>query len=214
MDIVPAALERYAEQHSTPPPPGLDALAEETHSSLGRRSRMMVGPLEGAFLRMLVGLLHPQRVLEIGMFTGYSALSMAEALPPGGRIITCEIDETHAAIARRHIAKSPHAGRIEIRMGPAIDTLKTISGPIDFAFIDADKAGYLRYYEAVLPLLSPGGCIAADNVLWSGNVISDTDQSEDTAALRAFSARVRNDPRVECVMVPIRDGVTLIRKVG
>jgi caffeoyl-CoA O-methyltransferase len=213
VNIVAADIEAYAEEHSTAPPAHLDVLADETRRTLAQRAGMMVGPHEGAFLRMLVGLLRPRSVLEIGMFTGYSALSMAEALPPGGRIVTCDIDETHAAIARKHIAASRHASRIEIRMGPALDTLATLSGPFDFVFIDADKSNYSNYYEAVLPKLAPGGCIAADNVLWSGRVIRSDDHTEDTVALRRFNDHVRLDSRVECVMVPIRDGVTLIRKV-
>ena len=161
-----------------------------------------------------VTMLRPQLVLEIGTFTGYSALSMAEALPPGGRIVTCDISEEHVAIARRHIAASPHVDRIDIRVGPAIDTLKSLDGPFDLAFIDADKTGYLDYYEAIVPKLAPGGVIAVDNVLWSGRVLdgAPADESdESTRALREFNDHVVADERVECVMLPLRDGVTLVR---
>ena len=173
---------------------------------------MMVGRLEGRFLKMLVAAVGARRVLEVGTFTGYSALSMAEALPPSGQIITCELDRNHADMAQRFIAKSPYADMIEVRVGPALETIRSLTGPFDFVFIDADKPSYPDYYEPVLPLLSVGGLIAVDNVLWSGRVI-EHDDSESTTALRRFNDHVASDKRVECVMVPIRDGVTLIRRV-
>jgi caffeoyl-CoA O-methyltransferase len=213
-DIVDARIEEYAVAHSTPEPPYFAVLAEETRSST-RAPQMMVGTLEGRFLSFLVSMLRPERVLEIGTFTGYSSLSMAEALPPGGRIVTCDISEEHVAIARRHIDASPYADRIEIRVGPAIETMRTLTGPFDLVFIDADKPGYLDYYEAAVPLLSERGVIAVDNVLWSGDVV-DRGQREDrdanTAVLRAFNDHVVADERVDCVMLPLRDGVTLVRR--
>jgi caffeoyl-CoA O-methyltransferase len=158
-------------------------------------------------------MLRPQLVLEIGTFTGYSALSMAESLPPGGRIITCDISEEHVAIARRHIEASPYADRIEIKVGPALDTVRGLDGPFDLAFIDADKTGYLDYYEAIVPKLAERGVIAVDNVLWSGRVVGDAARDdEDTAALQRFNDHVVADERVVCVMLPLRDGVTLIRR--
>jgi predicted O-methyltransferase YrrM len=213
-DIVDARIEEYAVAHSTPEPARFAALADETRSSTSAPG-MMVGTLEGRFLSFVVSMLRPQTVLEIGTFTGYSALSMAEALPPGGRIVTCDISEEHLAIARRHIDASPFADRIEIRVGPALETMRSLSGPFDLVFIDADKPGYPDYYEAALPLLSERGIIAIDNVLWSGDVV-DRGQTEDrdanTAILRAFNDHVVADERVECVMVPLRDGVTLVRR--
>jgi caffeoyl-CoA O-methyltransferase len=171
-----------------------------------------VGPLEGRFLEQLVFALQPQLVLEIGMFTGYSSLSMAAALPAGGRIITCDVDPKAEAIARRHIAASPYADRIEIRMGPALDTIATLDGPFDLAFIDADKTNYHNYYDAVLPKLSARGVIAVDNVLWSGQVINPDADDDNTVALREFNDHVNADPRTINVMCTIRDGVTLIRR--
>ena len=217
-DIVDARIEEYAVAHSTPEPSLFAALAAETREGTSAPN-MMVGTLEGRFLSFLVTMLRPQLVLEIGTFTGYSALSMAEALPPGGRIVTCDISEDHVAIARRHIDASPHGDRIDIRVGPAIDTLKGLDGPFDLAFIDADKTSYLDYYEAIVPKLAPGGVIAADNVLWSGRVLEggmdgkdgNADVDESTRALREFNDRVVADERVECVMLPLRDGVTLVR---
>jgi caffeoyl-CoA O-methyltransferase len=162
---------------------------------------------------MLVAISGARQILEIGTFTGYSALSMAEALPDDGRITTLEVDQSHADLSRRHFAASPHGRKIEVIVGPAIKTLETLEGPFDMVFIDADKPSYPAYYEAVLPLLSERGFICVDNVLWSGQVLEDGDNDEWTVALRQFNAMVANDPRVECVVVPIRDGVTLIRPV-
>jgi predicted O-methyltransferase YrrM len=212
-DIVDPRIEEYAVAHSTPEPAMFADLAAETRRSTSAPS-MMVGALEGRFLSFLVTMLRPQLVLEIGTFTGYSALSMAGSLPPGGRIVTCDISEDHVAIARRHIDASPHRDQIEIRVGPAIDTLKGLDGPFDLAFIDADKTGYVDYYEAIVPKLSPGGVIAVDNVLWSGRVLDDApadEVDETTRALREFNDHVMADQRVECVMLPVRDGVTLVR---
>src|SRR5829696_5323686 len=168
----------------------------------------------GRFLTAVVAMLRPSTVLEIGTFTGYSSLSMAEALPPGGRIITCDISEEHVAIAREHIGASPYADRIEIRVGPAIETIAGLDGPFDLVFIDADKAGYLGYYEAVLPKLAPDGVILADNVLWSGRLVEGPTPDEDasTRALREFNDHLVADERVEVVMLTIRDGVSIIRR--
>lgn len=204
-------LEAYAQANSSPEPKYLQAIQTNTRK-LSDQAQMMVGHLEGRFLKMVVAMLKPMRVLEIGTFTGYSALSMAEALPEGGRIITLEVNERHARIAQEHIDATPYADRIEIRLGHAMDSLAQVRGPIDFAFLDADKSNYLRYYEAVLPLLAPGGFLAADNVLWSGRVIDPEDESEDTVALREFNRVVSRDERVESVMLTIRDGVMLVQK--
>jgi len=171
----------------------------------------MVGALEGRFLEMLVYALRPQWVLEIGTFSGYSSLSMAAGLPDGGRITSCELSPVHAAAARAHIARSPYADRIEVLEGPALGTVEKLDGPFGFVFIDADKTNYLAYYEAVLPKLAPGGLIAADNTLWSGRVVDDADQSDDTSAIRVFNDAVASDTRVVCAQLTVRDGVTLIR---
>lgn len=205
-------IEPYAEAHTSPEPAHLAALTAETNELLGDRSQMLVGPLQGRLMSFLVAMLQPRLVLEIGMFTGYSALSMAEALPPGGRIITCEISDRHAAIARKHIEASPYGDRIETRMGPALETVQALEGPFDFVFIDADKQNQVNYFEAVLPKLSERGVIAVDNVIWSGRVLDAADESEDTKAVRAFNAHVAADPRVEQVMLTVRDGLTLIRR--
>jgi len=173
---------------------------------------MMVGVLEGRFLEFLVFMTGARRVLEIGTFTGYSALSMAAALPPDGRVVTCDIDPVTNAIARRHVLSSPFADRIDLRLGPALDTIAALDGPFDLVFVDADKESYLAYYEAVLPKLADRGVIVVDNVLWSGRVLDPSDQTADTRAIRAFNEAVVADPRVVCVMTTVRDGVTLIRR--
>ncbi|HVF75725.1 MAG TPA: class I SAM-dependent methyltransferase [Acidimicrobiales bacterium] len=209
--IVKAGIEEYAEAHTTPPPPYLQALAAETNADVPS-PQMMVGALEGRFLEMLVFVSGARRVLEIGTFTGYSSLSMAAALSPDGRIVTCDLDPVAVAVARRHIAASPYADRIEVREGPALDTIATLDGPFDLVFVDADKTSYLDYYEAVLPKLADRGIVVVDNTLWSGQVLDADDTSDDTVAIRAFNDHVRNDPRVVCVQLTIRDGVTLVRR--
>ncbi len=206
-------LAAYIEAHTTPPEPHLAALAEETRATLNA-PQMLTGTVEGRFLEALVRTARPQLVLELGTYSGYSALAMAAALPPGGRIVTCELSDEHADFAQRHIDASPHADRIELRRGPALDTVATLDGPFDLVFIDADKPNYVNYYEAVLPKLAERGLIVADNTLWSGNVAEEEDQSDATVALRAFNDRVRDDDRVVCVMLSVRDGITLIRLRG
>jgi len=208
--IVAADIEQYAEEHTTPPAVHLRALAQETERTMST-PQMMVGALEGRFLEMLVFALQPHLVLEIGMFTGYSSLSMAAALPPGGRIVTCDVDPKAEEVARRHIEASPYSDRIEVRMGPALETIATLDGPFDLVFIDADKTNYRNYYDAVLPKLAAHGMIAVDNVLWSGQVIDPSDRSDNTEALRAFNDHLVADARTVNVMCTIRDGVTLIR---
>jgi caffeoyl-CoA O-methyltransferase len=211
-EITDRAIEAYATEHSSPEPPLLRELAEATRD-FSQAHGMMVGRLEGRFLKMLVAISGARRILELGTFTGYSALSMAEALPPDGRIITCEVDERHAEMARSFIDRSSYGGMIEIRLGPALETLGTLEGPFDFAFVDARKQEYPAYYEAIVPLLRQGGLMAIDNVLWDGAVLNESDRSADTLAVRALNDRVAGDARVECVLVPIRDGVMLVRKL-
>jgi caffeoyl-CoA O-methyltransferase len=212
-DIVDPTLEAYATERTTAPPPFLEELADDLRATLGFPG-MMVGRLEGRFLEILTFALDARSVLEIGTFGGYSSLSMAAGLAPGGRITTCEISPVHAEFARRHIAASPHAGCIDVVVGPAIETIATLAGPFDLVFIDADKAGYRDYFEAVLPKLAPRGLIAADNTLWSGRILDPTDTTEDTVALRLFNDALAVDPRVIVVQTTVRDGVTLIRRAA
>jgi caffeoyl-CoA O-methyltransferase len=209
--IVDPNIERYAAEHTTAEPPELRAVAAETREKFEGRAGMLTGHLEGAFLHMLAAITGARRVLEIGMFTGYSAMAMASALPADGTLVTLDVSEEHAEVARRHIEASPWRERIEIRMGPALDTLATLDGPFDLVFIDADKTNYRNYYESVLPKLSNRGVIAIDNVLWSGQVLDEADTTDDTRAIKELNDFVVRDDRVECVLLPIRDGVTLVR---
>jgi caffeoyl-CoA O-methyltransferase len=209
--IADPELEAYAAAHTTPEPDWLADAARTTRAA-SPRHQMMVGHIMGRFLGTLVAIAKPMRILEFGTFTGYSALSMAEALPPGGRIVTLELDPTHAALAQSHIDASPLADRIEIRVGPALESAATLEGPFDLVFIDADKPGYRDYYEVGVRLLAPGGLIIADNVLWSGRVLDPSPDDADTAAIRAFNDHVAADPRVITVMLTLRDGVLLARR--
>ncbi len=214
LQFLPEILERYVAEHTTAPDALLDELATETRRST-EMPQMMVGPVEGALLRLLVRITGARRVLEVGTFTGYSALCMAMALPEGGEIVTCDIDPEATAIARRFWERSGVGSRIRLRLGPAIDTIRSLEGPIDMAFIDADKPGYIDYWEAILPRLRRGGLVVADNVLWDGRVADDAStHDEDTAALAAFNEHVRDDARVEHVMLAVRDGITLAVKVA
>ncbi|MEX2210685.1 MAG: class I SAM-dependent methyltransferase [Gaiellaceae bacterium] len=204
MDLVHPDIERYAEQQTSPHPPLLEELSEETRATLAV-PEMLTGPVEGRFLQFLVWALGARRVLEIGTYSGYSALSMAGGLPEGGHIDTCELEEQHAEVARRYIERAGLTDRITVHLGPAAETVERLDGPWDFVFIDADKEGYLGYYEAVLPRLSEHGLIAADNTLRGGRVLEGDVVTE-------FNERVRNDPRVVSVLLTVRDGVTLIRR--
>jgi caffeoyl-CoA O-methyltransferase len=210
LTLVPEDIERYAMAHTTPLPPLLEELMAETQKEFGVLSLMLSGQPEGMLLQMLVGCTGARRVLEIGTFTGFSAQMMAAALPDDGELITCDISPHHLALARRFFERSPHGHKITVREGPALDTLKSLEPAVDLVFIDADKTNYTNYYEACLPLLSPRGLIAVDNVLWSGRVLSP--DSDDARAIVAFNDHVSNDPRVTCVMLTVRDGITLIRR--
>jgi caffeoyl-CoA O-methyltransferase len=209
--IVDERVEKYAEGHTTPDGELFERLAEETREKT-TAPQMMVGRIEGQFLAALVALTGARRVLEIGTFTGYSAISMASALPPDGRLITCDVDPETTAIARRYMDESGQGDKIETRLGPALETLETLDGPFDIVFIDADKPNYEGYYEAALPLLADDGLLIADNVLWSGRVV-EPGGDESTVAIKEFNEHVRSDERVVSVMLTVRDGMTLIRKV-
>jgi caffeoyl-CoA O-methyltransferase len=206
-------IDRYCEEHTSPPPPWLRAVTRDTHEELDR-PQMLTGTVEGRFLEMLVWASGARRVLEIGTFSGYSALSMAAALPEDGLIVSCEVDERHAEFARRHIAASPHAAKIDVRLGPALDTIRELEGAFDLVFVDADKTGYAGYVEATLPLLGPRGLIVIDNTLWSGRVLDPDPDDESTLALAALNDRLVRDDRLVVVQLPIRDGVTLVRQAG
>lgn len=215
--IVTPAIEAYCTAHSSRPSALLNEVEEYTIRNC-TDARMLVGPLEAAFLQLLVRITGARRILEIGTFTGYSALAMAEALPEDGQLITCDNDAKAAEIARGFFARSPHAHKITLRFGPALDTLDQLPAQqsLDLVFLDADKENYINYYERSLDMLRPGGLIAADNVLWSGRVLHPPKKSDPlpaaTRALVQFNDRIRDDSQVERVMIPMRDGISLIRK--
>jgi caffeoyl-CoA O-methyltransferase len=203
---VPDEVEAYAERYTGAQAELFDRLAAETRATQ-ESPQMMVGHIEGAFLAFLVKMTGAKRVVEVGTFTGWSSIAMAGALPPGGSIITCDVNEATTAVARRYAEEAGVSDRIEYRLGPAVETLAALEGPFDLAFIDADKSGYVDYYEAILPKLSPTGVIAADNTLFGLD-----GGSENARAITRFNEHVLHDERVEAVLLPFREGVTLIRR--
>jgi caffeoyl-CoA O-methyltransferase len=223
-----AGLDPYTSRLSTPESPALRALAERTASEdwrsragtgLGLEQEMLSGHLEGQTLKLLVHATKATRVLEIGMFTGYSALAMAEALPEGGRVVACEVDDHVAALAQECFAASPAGDRISVRVGPALDTLAELAEAgetFDLVFIDADKAGYVDYFHVLVArgLLAAGALLCVDNTLMQGDPWLPGKPSRNGAAIAHFNEVVAADPRVEQVILPVRDGLTLIRQVG
>lgn len=212
LTIIPEALARYVEAHSAPEPELLQALRDETQAELAM-PQMQVGRVEGALLRMLVQLTRARRVLEVGTYSGYSALAMASGLPDDGTLVTCDIDPVATAVARKYFERSPHGHKIALRLGPAIETIRelaTAGDRFDLLFLDADKQGYVDYYEAALPMMPAGGLVVADNTLWSGRVLDPQDASDH--AIVRFNAHVAADERVDHVLLSVRDGVMLARK--
>jgi caffeoyl-CoA O-methyltransferase len=210
LDIRPIGIEDYAERCSTPLSGLHDKLWVETYSKT-HSPGVMVGPLVGQFLKMLAVMTGARRILEIGTFTGYSTLAWAEALPKDGRVVTCDANPAAVEIAKRYFAESTHANKIEIKLGPALESLKIIYGMFDLCFIDADKENYGAYYDRCMELVRPGGLIILDKMLRGGRVLDPTDNA--SKAVDALNKRIRNDPRVENVLLPVRDGIMLVRKL-
>lgn len=207
----------YLLRHSLREHPALARLRAETAAH--PRVNMQISPEQGQFMQLLVRLLGARRTIEVGVFTGYSSLAVALALPPDGRLLACDISEEYTRIARRYWAEAGVADRIELVLAPAVATLDARltageAGRYDFAFIDADKTGYHDYYERLLRLVRPGGLIAVDNTLWSGAVADPADQDNDTRAIREFNERLHADARIDLSLVPIGDGLTLARRRG
>jgi caffeoyl-CoA O-methyltransferase len=207
--IVDPQVEAYAEEHSSPDGELFERLAAETHEKT-TVPQMMVGRIEGRFLGVLVRSLRARRVLELGTFTGYSSISMALALPSGGRVITCDVNEETTSIARRYAEEAGVSDRIDFRLGPALETIASLDGPFELVFIDADKENYVNYYQATLPLLAESGLMVVDNTLWSGRVADAEDDEETTRAIRALNDHVREDPKVDNVLLTVRDGMNLV----
>ena len=210
-DLVSPEIEAYAEAHSWAESDVCRALREHTHRTMDY-PQMVVGPLEGAVLKMMTQAVQATRVLEIGTFTGYSALCFAEALPPDGRVITCDIDQQSVALGKTYWEKSPHGGKIQARLGPALDTIGTLQAPFDVVFIDADKLNYPAYYRRGLELMAPRGVMLIDNVLWSGEVLKSGDVDSSTAAIQELNRLIATDRRVAAVLMTIRDGLFMVRK--
>jgi caffeoyl-CoA O-methyltransferase len=208
--IASEEIERYAEEHTTSPSELQRRLAEETRAEL-RSPQMLTGTVEGRLLEFLVFALRPQRVLELGTYSGYSTVSMAGVLPSGGHIDTCEVDQVHAEVARRYLEEAGLADRVTIHLGPALETIERLEGEFDLIFIDADKVNYPAYYDALVPRLSARGIMVLDNTLWSGR-IAEPDDSPETQMFVELNARIAADPRVVAVVLTVRDGVTLVRR--
>jgi caffeoyl-CoA O-methyltransferase len=206
-------LYRYIIAHTPPPDEVLRDLAAET-AALGGIAAMQIAVEQGAFLTQLARLLGARRIVEVGTFTGYSAICLARGLAPGGTLLCCDLSAEWTAIARRYWTRAGLDDRITLRLGPAGDTLRALpeTPDVDLAFVDADKPGYRDYYELLLPRLRPNGLIVFDNVLWGGAVADPARDDRDTAALRALNGVLATDPRVDAVMLPVADGLFLVRK--
>lgn len=211
LTLTKPGIDDYAESKSEPTSALLKNLVRETYE-LMKWPQMLTGRLEGRFLKMMVQLVNAQNVLEIGMFTGYSALSMAEGLPHDGKLTTLDLDSDCIAFAKRYFERSEHGHKIQVVEGPALDSLKKLHGPYDLVFIDADKPNYLNYYEAVLPKLRVGGVILVDNVLYSGHVLDPHTEDQNARAIAKFNDFVAEDERVDRVLLTLRDGVYMLRK--
>jgi caffeoyl-CoA O-methyltransferase len=206
-------IHAYLVAHGTPPDEIQKSLIEETQK-LGGISIMQIAPEQGAFMTILARTLGARRAVEVGTFTGYSALCLARGLPDDGRLICCDVSEEWAAVGRPYWEKAGVAHKIDLRIAPAIETLRSLprTQDVDLAFIDADKTSYRDYYEELLMRLRPGGVILVDNVLWMGQVVNPDADDEQTQAIRAFNDAVAADERVDCVMLAVSDGLTLLRK--
>ena len=203
-------VEAYAEAHSHTESDICRRLREETNRTMDV-PQMVVGPLEGAFLKVMAMSVGAKRILEIGTFTGYSALCFAESLPDDGEVLTCDIDPESTALAQQYWAESPHGSKITLRLAPALETLSNVDGPFDLIFIDADKVNYVNYFQQALKLIAPTGVILIDNVLWSGDVLKMPPNDSTTEAIQELNRLVHAEPQVFAVLLTIRDGVFLIK---
>jgi caffeoyl-CoA O-methyltransferase len=209
LDIVSEEIRRYCDANTTADSPASEGIAHETHART-LRAQMLVGREEGTFLTLIARSTGARRIVEIGTFTGYSALKLAEGLPADGEVITCDVNAETTAIAKKFWAMSPHGHKIKLKLGPALETLETLSGPFDVVFVDADKSNYINYWEACVPKLRTGGVILVDNVLWSGRVLKPSE--EDDFAIAAFNSHAARDGRVDRVMLTMRDGILMACK--
>lgn len=207
-------IHRYVVDHSTPVDDVARDLIEETHAALPDSASMQVAPEQAGFLTLVTRLVGVRQAVEVGTFTGYSALALARGLTPDGRLLCCDVSEEWTSIARRYWARAGVADRIELRLAPAVETLRSLPREpyLDLAFIDADKEGYVSYWDELVPRMRPGGVILADNTLWSGRVVTADADDANTRGIRAFNDRVAADSRMESVILPMADGITLSRR--
>ncbi len=213
MHFIPDSIERYTEAHSSPEPEYLKRLRRETHLKVVQ-PRMLSGHLQGRLLSLLSRSLSPHSILEIGTYTGYSALCLAEGLEPNGELHTLEINEEFAPMARRYFSEQPYGSQIKLHIGHALETLKDLPGPFDLVFIDGKKEEYPEYFNAVLPKVSTGGLLLSDNILWSGKVVETAPKSDRaTQVLQAYNLMLGEHPGLLTVMLPLRDGLTLSFKL-
>jgi predicted O-methyltransferase YrrM len=213
MEFLSEDLQKYCEQHSSNEPEILKKLNRQTHAQV-LQPRMLSGHLQGRFLAMISHLVRPKYILEIGTYTGYSALCLAEGMDTNGKLITIDVNPELEDLVNHYIESSGYKNKIQMIIGDAYQIIRTLPQSFDLVFIDADKSSYAKYFDLVIDKLNPGGVILADNVLWSGKVIDNQslEKDKDTQLIDAFNKKVQLDPRVETVLLPIRDGITLIRK--
>lgn len=212
MEFIDQGIEEYARLHTEPENDLLKELVRETHAMV-LQPRMLSGHLQGRFLSLIAKVYQPSLILEIGTYTGYSALCMAEGLKPGGRLITIDVNEELETFTRSFFDRSAYKDQIDYRIADAAIEIPSIEGPIDLVFIDADKRNYALYFDLVIDKMRSGGLILVDNVLWSGKIIEEAARDKSTQALRDFNTKVANDPRVEPLLLPIRDGLFLLRVI-
>ena len=205
------AIEEYLEQHTTPMDEVLESLYRETYLH-AMNPRMVTGPVQGRFLQFLCQLMHPEKALEIGTFTGFSTICMVRGMASNGLLTTIEANEEYEGIIRKYLEKAGVDDRVRLIIGDAKAVIPTLEGGFDLVFLDADKVSYPLYYDLVMDKLNPGGVLLADNVLWEGKVLNADTKERDTQAIRTFNDKVQNDPRVENVLLPMRDGLMMIRK--
>lgn len=211
MDFISSELNRYAEAHTSDESPLLKRIERETRVGV-HMSRMISGHLQGRFLSLLTKMIRPRNILEIGTYTGYSAICLAEGLTPGGKLFTIDINEELESRVRNYFDEAGMSEKIQYSVGDAVEIISTLPGPFDFVFLDADKENYARYFDLVIDKIPSGGFILADNVLWSGKVLNQK-LDKDTKAIKAFNNKIQEDERVENVLLPVRDGIMIIRKI-
>jgi len=212
MEFIDPELSAYSESHSSPESPLLKKINRDTHAGV-LKPRMLSGHLQGRFLAMISTIIHPKTILEIGTYTGYSAICLAEGLQKDGKLVTLDVNEELEGRVRGYFKESGKNDSIDFHIGNALEIIPTLPGPFDLVWIDADKVNYHLYYDLIINKIPSGGLILADNVLWGGRVLDVSDKDIRTTAIKAFNDKIQMDTRVENILVPIRDGIMMIRKI-